>query len=226
VLAGGFAIMQPALAELDVPRIDPVGGALRLGVLYDLLGRVRDATRASPRWSTSSSAIASTGRTPSAVSAMARALYEAAASDAAAAHRRAPRVGRLLHEVATPSRTPASTSTAPTSCRTRHAGLRGAGPAGGRDARARLRVRLGKMGALLDQEDFRTALLALRLAVLFHHARRPIGAPRAGAEVRSLASGSACRAVARRHPLTARTCCARSGRSGRSLGYAWKDGAG
>ncbi len=39
VLAGGFAIMAAAIAELDVPRINPVGGALRLGVLYDLLGR-------------------------------------------------------------------------------------------------------------------------------------------------------------------------------------------
>src|SRR6185436_14577859 len=39
VLAGGFAIMAAALSELDVPRINPVGGALRLGVLYDLLGR-------------------------------------------------------------------------------------------------------------------------------------------------------------------------------------------
>ena len=39
VLAGGLAIMAAALAELDVERIDPVGGALRLGVLYDLLGR-------------------------------------------------------------------------------------------------------------------------------------------------------------------------------------------
>ena len=37
--AGGFAIMAAAMAELDVPRINPVGGALRLGVLYDLLGR-------------------------------------------------------------------------------------------------------------------------------------------------------------------------------------------
>ena len=39
VLAGGFAIMAAALAELRVERINPVGGALRLGVLYDLLGR-------------------------------------------------------------------------------------------------------------------------------------------------------------------------------------------
>src|SRR5947207_5193891 len=39
VLAAGLAIMAAALAELDVRRINPVGGALRLGVLYDLLGR-------------------------------------------------------------------------------------------------------------------------------------------------------------------------------------------
>src|SRR4030095_624786 len=39
VLPGGFAIMVAAMAELSVPRLNPVGGALRLGVLYDLLGR-------------------------------------------------------------------------------------------------------------------------------------------------------------------------------------------
>ncbi len=39
VLPGGFAIMSAAMAELSVPRLNPVGGALRLGVLYDLLGR-------------------------------------------------------------------------------------------------------------------------------------------------------------------------------------------
>ncbi|MCL4761813.1 MAG: Ppx/GppA family phosphatase, partial [Burkholderiales bacterium] len=42
VLAGGLAVMSAALAELAVPRINPVGGALRLGVLYDLLGRTVD----------------------------------------------------------------------------------------------------------------------------------------------------------------------------------------
>src|SRR2546430_8934915 len=42
VLAGGLAIMTVAVAELRIPRIDPVGGALRLGVLYDLLGRTID----------------------------------------------------------------------------------------------------------------------------------------------------------------------------------------
>ena len=42
MLAGGLAIMAAAVAELRIERIDPVGGALRLGVLYDLLGRTID----------------------------------------------------------------------------------------------------------------------------------------------------------------------------------------
>ncbi len=40
VLAAGLAIMGAALSELDVERINPVGGALRLGVLYDLFGQL------------------------------------------------------------------------------------------------------------------------------------------------------------------------------------------
>ena len=43
MLAGGLAIMTAAVEELKIERIDPVGGALRLGVLYDLLGRTIDA---------------------------------------------------------------------------------------------------------------------------------------------------------------------------------------
>ena len=34
--------MTAAVDELEVERIDPIGGALRLGVLYDLLGRTVD----------------------------------------------------------------------------------------------------------------------------------------------------------------------------------------
>ncbi|MCL2871387.1 MAG: Ppx/GppA family phosphatase [Betaproteobacteria bacterium] len=42
VLAGGLVIMRAAMTELRIPRIAPVGGALRLGVLYELLGRHHD----------------------------------------------------------------------------------------------------------------------------------------------------------------------------------------
>lgn len=54
VLPGGIAIMSAVFEELDIERMTYADGALRLGVLYDLLGRfhhhdMRDATVASFR---------------------------------------------------------------------------------------------------------------------------------------------------------------------------------
>ncbi|OGS91207.1 MAG: exopolyphosphatase [Gallionellales bacterium GWA2_60_18] len=42
VLAGGFAIMYAVFCELGIARMDAALGALREGVLYDLLGRFHD----------------------------------------------------------------------------------------------------------------------------------------------------------------------------------------
>jgi len=42
VLAGGFAIMYAAFCELGIQHMQPALGALREGVLYDLLGRFHD----------------------------------------------------------------------------------------------------------------------------------------------------------------------------------------
>lgn len=42
VLAGGLVIMRAVVDELNINVIRPVGGALRLGALYDLLGRHHD----------------------------------------------------------------------------------------------------------------------------------------------------------------------------------------
>ena len=41
-LAGGFAIMYAAFCELEIVQMQPALGALREGVLYDLLGRFHD----------------------------------------------------------------------------------------------------------------------------------------------------------------------------------------
>jgi len=41
-LAGGFAILYAAFCELNITHMDPAMGALREGVLYDLLGRFHD----------------------------------------------------------------------------------------------------------------------------------------------------------------------------------------
>lgn len=41
VIAGGFSIMAAAFAELQIERMTVAGGALREGVLYELLGRIQ-----------------------------------------------------------------------------------------------------------------------------------------------------------------------------------------
>jgi exopolyphosphatase/guanosine-5'-triphosphate,3'-diphosphate pyrophosphatase len=41
VIAGGYAIMAAAFAELQIERMTVAGGALREGVLYELLGRIQ-----------------------------------------------------------------------------------------------------------------------------------------------------------------------------------------
>lgn len=42
VLAGGFAILSGLFSELGITRMQPTTGALREGILYDLLGRMSD----------------------------------------------------------------------------------------------------------------------------------------------------------------------------------------
>jgi exopolyphosphatase/guanosine-5'-triphosphate,3'-diphosphate pyrophosphatase len=42
VLAGGFAILSGIFAELGIKQMNPAAGALREGILYDLLGRISD----------------------------------------------------------------------------------------------------------------------------------------------------------------------------------------
>ncbi len=41
VLPGGFAIMSAVLSELDIASLEVANGAMRQGILYDLLGRVQ-----------------------------------------------------------------------------------------------------------------------------------------------------------------------------------------
>ena len=179
VLAGGFAVMAAAVDELGIIRINPVGGALRLGVLYDLLGRrehrdSREATIASfiERYHVDR---------PHAerVAALACSIYAQAAS------KPDPNVARhvgwaaALHEVG---------------YTVSHLGFHKHGayildnadmPGFSRQEQHWLamlvlgcRGGLDKVAPLLDDASLRAQVLALRLAVLFHHARQPIDAPR------------------------------------------------
>jgi exopolyphosphatase/guanosine-5'-triphosphate,3'-diphosphate pyrophosphatase len=179
VLAGGLAVMQAALRELRVERINPVGGALRLGVLYDLLGRT----------SHQDSRVATVERFleryridrehAQRVAAMAKSLYLRAAAHADQTSAQHVEWAGLLHEIGF------SVS---------HIGFHKHGAyilehadmpgfSAGEQQRLALLV-LGCRGSLdkvadaLHDADTRAQIFALRLAVLLHHARRPIEAPR------------------------------------------------
>ncbi len=224
VLAGGFSIMLAALDLLDVTRINPVGGALRLGALYDLLGRGAQ----------SDARVATVARfieryhvdRPHAerVSAMARMLYTEATG--APRQQTADRLAwaGLLHEVGyTVSHTgfhkhgayildnadmPGFSSQEQHELALLVLGARG---------------RLAKMTPALQNADFRAALLALRLAVLFHHARRTIGAPRVALIIDKLIRLRVSPPWLAAHPLTAHLLLQERA-EWVALGYGWKTG--
>jgi exopolyphosphatase/guanosine-5'-triphosphate,3'-diphosphate pyrophosphatase len=179
VLAGGLAVMSAAIAELDIPRILPVGGALRLGVLYDLLGRrehrdSREATVASfiERYHVDRPH-------GERVAALARRLYVQAAARPDANVERHVAWAALLHEVG---------------YTVSHLGFHRHGayilgnadmPGFSRQEQQWIAVLvlgcrggLDKVAVALGDPSLRAQLLALRLAVLFHHARQPITVPR------------------------------------------------
>ena len=222
VLAGGLAVMAAAMEELAADRINPVGGALRLGVLYDLLGRriqrdVRTATvdQFQTRWRVDRE---HAGR----VAAMAQSIFGAlvAGSDPGPAQRLD--WAALLHE---------------TGFSVSHTGFHKHGAyilqnadmpgfsAGEQSEVAALvlgcRGSLAKMATALGSPVFRAQLLALRLAVLFHHARQPIEAPRI--RVRA-AAGYRVEIPAgwlKSHPLTAHVL-EKERAEWRAQGFAWR----
>jgi exopolyphosphatase/guanosine-5'-triphosphate,3'-diphosphate pyrophosphatase len=179
VLAGGFAVMNAALVELRVERVNPVGGALRLGLLYDLLGRTvqRDSRVATVERFLERYRIDREHAQRVATTAKTLYLRAAARPDNEAAQR--VEWAGWLHEVG---------------LTVSHIGFHKHGAyilqnadmpgfsAGEQDSVARLvlgcRGSLDKVADALEDPDVRAQILALRLAVLFHHARRQITSPR------------------------------------------------
>jgi len=203
VLAAGLAIMAAAVAELGIERIDPVGGALRLGVLYDLLGRTTDEDA---RAVTVERFIVRYG--------VDRAQALRVGGYAAALFRRAipapdPTLVKLvewaglLHEVGM------SIS---------HTGFHKHGAyilqnadlpgfSAGEQGRLALLVfgcrgGLAKIATAIGDRQIRAAVLAVRLAVLVHHARSTVAVPRIRLEIaRGARFGISQRWLAA-HPLT------------------------
>ena len=221
VLAGGLAIMSAALSQLQVARINPVGGALRLGVLYDLLGRSgkRDARDTTVEQFLERYRI--DREHARRVAEMARALFLGARANAPVNAALSLQRAALLHE---------------TGFSVSHTGFHKHGayilrnadmPGFSAGEQERLswlvlgcRGGLAKIEPMLGDVEFRAQICALRLAVLFHHARRPITPPRL-----SLSVGSKIRfdVPARwliRHPLT-RNLLQKEVDEWRALGYAF-----
>ena len=190
VLAGGLAIMAAAVAELRIERIDPVGGALRLGVLYDLLGRTTDEDA---RPATAERFIVRYGIDRAQalrVSGLAAMLFRRALPAPDPALAKLVRWAGLLHEIGM-SISHASFH--------KHGAyiLQNAdmpGFSAGEQGRLALLVfgcrgGLAKVAHALGDRQIRAAMLAVRLGVLVHHARSTIAVPRIRLE------------VARRHPF-------------------------
>jgi exopolyphosphatase/guanosine-5'-triphosphate,3'-diphosphate pyrophosphatase len=203
VLAGGFAVMHAAIAELRVDRINPVGGALRLGVLYDLLGRTVDRDARVVTVERFLERYRIDREHAERISATARKFYDGAvpAPDADAAQQLA--WAGLLHEVGyTVSHIGFHKHGAYI---LQHADMPGF--SAGEQSRLSLLVLacrggLDKVQSVLGDADTRAQVLALRLAVLLHHARRPIDMPRIRLEVGSAIHFGLSKRWLAAHPLT------------------------
>jgi exopolyphosphatase/guanosine-5'-triphosphate,3'-diphosphate pyrophosphatase len=203
VLPGGFAIMAAAIAELSVARLNPVGGALRLGVLYDLLGRTarRDSRvvtveRFVERYRVDR---AHAQR----VAAMAKALYLAAAPRPDPAIAQRVEWAGLLHEI--------GYTVSHIGFHKHSAYILENADMPGFSAQEQRRLALlvvGCRGGLskiepeLHDAGTIAQVLALRLAVLFHHARRAIDVPRISVKAGRTIRFAAPARWLKHHPLT------------------------
>jgi exopolyphosphatase/guanosine-5'-triphosphate,3'-diphosphate pyrophosphatase len=184
VLAGGLAIMMAAIEELAIARIDPVGGALRLGVLYDLLGRRahRDSRALTVERFLQRHRIDRDHAKR--VAATARMLYGRATPHASQESAQRVEWAGLLHEIGTIVSHIAFHKHG--AYVLQHSDMPGFS-AGDQERLALLvlacRGALDKVGDALRERDVRAQILALRLAVLLHHARRPLELPRLDARI-------------------------------------------
>ena len=222
VLAGGLAVMAAALAELDVARINPVGGALRLGVLYDLLGRRADRDSRAATVAQFQNRYRLDGEHAGRVAAMAGALYRRAVADPDADAAQRLEWAALLHET--------GFSVSHTGFHKHGAYILQNADMPGFSAREQQQLAwlvlgcrggLSKMAPALDDADFRAQLLAFRLAVLFHHARRPIEGPRIALAATPRIRFRVAARWLKAHPLTAHML-AEEAAEWAALGYPWE----
>jgi exopolyphosphatase/guanosine-5'-triphosphate,3'-diphosphate pyrophosphatase len=222
VLAGGLAIMTAAVAELSIERIDPVGGALRLGVLYDLLGRTIDADIRGVTVERFVDRYAIDRAHAARVATLAANLYRGALAGAAAGDVALLQWAATLHEIGM------SVS---------HLGFHKHGAyilqhadmpgfSAGEQSRIALLVfgsrgGLAKVKAVLGDPKVRAQVLALRLAVLFHHARVALDLPRIPLKMAGRITLTVSPRWLAAHPLTAHLL-EKERAQWAALGHPWK----
>jgi exopolyphosphatase / guanosine-5'-triphosphate,3'-diphosphate pyrophosphatase len=222
VLAGGLAIMSAAVEELKIERIDPVGGALRLGVLYDLLGRTIDADIRGVTVERFVDRYAIDRAHAARVASFAADLYRRAVPGAQAGEVALLQWAATLHEI--------GMSVAHLGFHKhgayilQHADMPGF--SAGEQGRIALLVfgsrgGLAKVQAALSERKVRAQLLALRLAVLFHHARTAIALPRIQLKVAGRIALTISARWLAAHPLTAHLL-EKERAQWNALGYPWK----
>jgi exopolyphosphatase/guanosine-5'-triphosphate,3'-diphosphate pyrophosphatase len=179
ILAGGVAVLSAMFDLLGLHELVPARGGLRVGVLYDLLGRrerrdIRDATveRVQARLALDAPQAAGVAR-------IALALHAALAPDAPAAARKRLQWAAGLHEVG--FAISHGEYHKHSAYFVRHADLAGFAT-NDQERLATLvlaqRGNLRKVAAALDDAEWLQEILALRLAVVLCHARRPVVLPR------------------------------------------------
>ncbi len=204
VLAGGLAIMMAAVAELRVEHLAPVGGALRLGVLYDLLGRTIDKDVRQLTVDSFAERYHLDRAHAARVAALATSLFRHAATKPSTADVQILQWAALLHE--------AGMSVSHTGFHkhgayiVQHADMPGFS-AGDQMRLATLiyscRGRLAKTGPALTDPILRAQIVALRLAVLFYHARTETALPRVTLDTGRRVDFSVNARWLAKHPLTA-----------------------
>jgi len=204
VLAGGFAVMAAAVSELRVARINPVGGALRLGVLYDLLGRTEQRDSRAVTVESLSERYHIDRPHAKRVAAMAKALYLAASPTPDPQYAQLVEWAALLHEIGyTVSHIGFHKHGAYI---LENADMPGFSAQEQRYLAALVlgcRGGLSKMPQVAAHADFAAQILALRLAVLFHHARRAVETPRIAIRVGKTIRFRIAGRWLKGHPLTA-----------------------
>ncbi|MCL2309923.1 MAG: Ppx/GppA family phosphatase [Proteobacteria bacterium] len=178
VLAGGLVIMRAAMDELRIPRIAPVGGAMRLGVLYELLGRHHDHDSRDTTVEQLLDDYPLDRPHVRRIAALALELFEQLHPKGDAADAQMLQWAALLHGVG------ASISHVGyhrhSAYILQHRDMPGFSSAEQKHLAAlalTCRGSLGKAMPYLHETTLRSQILALRLALLFYRARRPIELP-------------------------------------------------